>query len=326
MAALGPDKSKSLSLEDELREYERQVEIRQLLDKGQAALQRENFGEAEIHFRKILDDLDTDNATARAGLADACRLGGEKAMAANQLPAARDYYQRWITLDDRSNEPHVRLAEVERRIRIARRKRTWLIVGLTAVGLVIATMICSWARGFVLVPQTMCSRSAFLCTPTLTPTLTATATATPTPTSTHTPTLTPTPTATSTPTLTPTATATQTHTPTLTPTPQQHQAFVLYNTLVAVYDGPTGDERATMGTLKSKTPVYLCAGVAYGTSIFRYQVALEPCHSTKPLGWMNANAISLPVPPLPESLITVLPTPTPIPTDTPTPEAPTPEA
>jgi hypothetical protein len=310
------------SLDDELRELareqqrleaeqRRQEEIRQLLNQGEAALARGDTGEAEIPFRQILDGLDADNSRAKAGLAEVCRRGGDKAFASGDLQKARDYYVRWIKIDERNNEPHVRLAEVDRLLQTARRKRGLWIAGLAALALIIAGLICSWSLNFINVPRSVCGGAAFLCTPTFTPTFTATPTFTPTATATYTPT------PTHTPTHTPTSTATPTFTPTPTPTPQQYRASVQYETQVAIFAGPTGEARATFSTISSRdstgarTRVYICSAVTLDGKAVRYLVALGPCHSTEPLGWMVARTISEPEPSLPGALMTPLPTPLP---------------
>ena len=113
--------------------------------------------------------------------------------------------------------------------------------------------------------------------------------------------------------LTPTPTATIAPTPTLTPTPQQHISRILLNTWVSVFESPTGDKHAAVSTLKSGTQVYICAAAGD-----RYLIALKPCHSAEPVGWMKQQYISPPIPPLTEYMITPLP-PTPHAEETPTP-------
>lgn len=321
-----PQDRRLSSLEDDLRKLDmeiqqeekarqRQAEIDRLLDRGSKALSTGDFGTAEIQYRRVLDEFEPENVAAFTGLAEACRLGGERALADGKLFTARDYYQQWIALDPRSNEPKVRLAEVERRIAGARRKRGLRAALIGGALLLLAALICSLGRGYVALPDPVCGTADFLCTPTPTATFTNTATATATPTATATATATPT----HTPTLTPTAT--NTPTPTTTPTPQQFQGELLYNQ-VGVYAQPVGAEFATVSTLSAGVRIYVCARAGN-----RYLIALQPCHETEPVGWVAVSNVSPVIPPLPDSLVTPLPatsTPVPPPTATPVPPTDTP--
>ncbi len=314
--ALNP---KSSSIEDQIKALEeearrqeeaaqRQRAINDLLDQGGQALARGDVGAAEIHYRRVLDEFDPNHPAARGGLAEACRRGADKARAEGNLFLARDYYQRWIELDERNNEPKVQLTEVDRLIQRAARRRQVRMIVIGAIALLLAIFACSWINGFIAWPQAVCSSVSFACTPTITPTFTPTSTLTPTPTSTFTATPTSTPTATNTP------TPTLTPTPTATPTPQQYQSEVLYSTFVAVFKAPTGPERATISTIQSKTVVFVCARAGD-----RYLVALGPCYNTTPLGWIAVSSLGPPFPKFPDSLVTPLPpTATPRPTATPT--------
>lgn len=300
------------ALEEEARRQEaaerRQKEISEILTQGAQALGRGDLGAAEIQYRRVLDKYDENHPDARGGLAEVCRRGAEQALKEGNLLLAREYYQRWSELDSRNNEPRVRLSEVERRLAQAVRQRQIRTIAIVAAALILAAFICSWINGFIAWPQAVCNGVSFACTPTATPTLTSTPTLTPTPTSTDTatPTATPTATYTPTPTLTPT--------PTPTATPQQYQSEVLYSTFVAVFKEPTGAERATISTIQSKTVVFVCARAGD-----RYQVALGPCHSTTPLGWIAVSSLGPPFPKFPDSLVTPLPpTATPLPTPKPT--------
>lgn len=307
------------ALEEAIRRQEaieqRQSEIQKALAKGREALQANDFGAAEIQFRRVVDTLDAENAEARTGLIDVCRLGGARAVANGDLYRARDYYRHWVDLDTRNVASQTSLEAVERQISGRQRKRRGITAILIALAILAVVLACSWLRGFVALPQNVCDTVEFACTPTPTPTLTPTATLT------ATPTFTATPTATHTATATPTATATMTHTPTVTPTvtptptPQQHQATILHSTEVAVYANPTGAERATISTIRSGTLVFVCAQAGN-----RYLVSLTVCHQGPTLGWIGAGNVSAPIPPLPAELVTPLsPTATPRPaTATPT--------
>lgn len=105
---------------------------------------------------------------------------------------------------------------------------------------------------------------------------------------------------------------------TTTPMPQQYQAIVLYDTFVGVFRDPVGAERAGVTSLKSKTLVYVCDAASDSVTL-RYQVSLGPCDTTEPIGWMNSNTISPPIPPWPEARVTSFPVPTPGPQPTWTP-------
>lgn len=98
--------------------------------------------------------------------------------------------------------------------------------------------------------------------------------------------------------------------PTQTRTPQQYQAVVLFDTQIAVFRSPVGSDFATISTLKSKTIVFICNAAAFNSVIFRYEVALGPCYTVEPIGWMSSNTLSSPIPAWPEALVTVFPTPT----------------
>lgn len=300
------------ALEEEARRQEaaekRQQEIGEILAQGAQALGRGDLGAAEIQYRRVLDKYDENHPDARGGLAEVCRRGAEQALKDNNLLLAQEYYQRWSEQDSRNNEPRVRLSEVERRLAQAARQRRMRGIMIAVAALILAAFVCSWINGFIAWPQAVCGSVSFACTPTATSTFTHTPTLTPTPTSTDTatPTATPTATYTPTPTLTPT--------PTPTATPQQYQSEVLYTTLVAVFKEPIGTERATISTIQSKTQVFVCARAGD-----RYLIALGPCHSTAPLGWMAVSSLSPPFPRFPDSLVTPLPpTATPLPTPKPT--------
>lgn len=315
MSSLPEDRPFS-SLEEEMRRLneqiaaeqqakQRQTEIERLLAKGKQALDAQDFGAAEIQYRRVLDEFDDKNVAAFGGLAEVCRMGGEKALNEGKLFTARDYYQQWIALDARSSEPKVRLAEVDRRIAGARRKRTLQKAALVGALLLALGLLWTVSKSYVALPQPVCNLADFFCTPTPTPTFTNTATATPT----FTPTNTPTATATWTPTNT--ATATATLTPTATATPQQYQGDLLYNQ-VGVYAEPRGEKFATVSTLSAGIRVFVCARADK-----RYLIALTPCHESAPLGWVAVSNVSPVIPSLPETMVTVLP---------PLPKAPAPAA
>ena len=320
----GNKKEQFRSLEEELQELEQEIareqeerlrrqRIEELLHKGRTALERGDIGNAEVHFRIILDELDSENVAARSGLAEVCRRGAEQALQKGNLHTAYDYYKRWSELYPDSAEPAVRMGEVERLIEKKRRKQQLLKVMGGAIAGIVGIFLLIWVNGFIAWPQSVCDNAKFMCTPTMTYTPTATPTLTPTLTPTATPTLTPTPTFTATPTYTPTPTPTSTPTATPTPTPVQHKAVIRWDTLVGVYANPVGKEFAPVSTIRSHTQVYVCARAGD-----RYLISLHPCHEREPLGWVNVNNVSPVIPPWPKEWITPLP-PTPTPTATATP-------
>jgi tetratricopeptide (TPR) repeat protein len=288
-----------MPLEDELNELnaalERQTHLAQLLNSAGQLLTAGNFGAAEKSYRAAMA-IDPDSSDARAGLIHTLELAGQKAEQQRQWRTAREYYQSLLAFDPKNTEARVRLRAMQR--------RAWLI--RIVVGLVIALFlvgILMQANDLVAWPEGVCDApgvGGVLCTPTQTPTSTATFTSTPT----QTPTLTPTPTATFTPTYTPTPTATLTPTPTATPTPLLGRIRYEPSTLVNVYQGPTGDERATV--LRGKDVVHLCLKASD-----RYLVASDYCFLTgSRLGWVDEDNLALLfIGKFPASLTTPLPEP-----------------
>jgi tetratricopeptide (TPR) repeat protein len=294
-------------MQAELERLRKQARIQEDLNQGRAALKDNNLSEAESRFRLVLDELDNTNPQARAGLAEVYRIGGEQAASARQFEAAREYYAQWVELDPGRADAKAQLQNLEQLAVRERRKRQLTVIGLVAIGLILTALVCAWGVNLIRVPEPVCNAVKPMCTPTFTATFTPTPTQTPTPTPTQTATATPTATATNTATLTPTPTATHTATPTLTPTPIYPKAIVLYQ-YSAVYRNPTGDDRADISTLSANTEVTLCGGASDGVAT-RFRVALGPCHSVAPTGWMDSRTLSRPIPAFPQTNMTPLPPP-----------------
>ena len=164
-----------------------------------------------------------------------------------------------------------------------------LMLPLIFVGSLVAT--------FFLTPGVHSGYLTYIATPT--PIINPVPTSTPNPTPTIlVQTITPTPV----PTEVPVPTPTFIPSPTLTPTPQQYLGQILLSTMVSVYDSPTGENHASVSTLKSGTKVFVCAQAGD-----RYLVALQPCYASEPVGWVKMRNVSPPTPPIPDSLVTPLP-------------------
>lgn len=278
-----------MSLEQERERRLQALKLQQTLEKGEAALQDDNFSEAESYFKDVLA-LDKNNSDARTGLLQTLYRHGRRDEDRKRLRDARAHYRGALDLDKTHHESKVRLNAVTRKL-VARR----VIIGIIALGIVL--VVLAQLNNFINWPEDVCTVSGdVLCTPTPTFTLTPTATFTPTPTPTHTPTATPT----HTPTLTPTPTNTPTMTPTPTPTPMVAEGAVPYPN---VYAEP--NRHKLLGTLTGGQAVYVC--VKAGSY---YLIALDQCHLVKPYGWVPAKHLRLLFleENFPEALITPLPT------------------
>jgi tetratricopeptide (TPR) repeat protein len=255
-------------------------------EEGTRALEQKKFETAETCFQKI-SEIDRGNTKVKEGLERVRKervnthlKDATRALITGQFRAAKSSYEKVLAID-----PGYARARGRRRwCDILRFIRGGFFTFVVVAILAQINLYIPW-------PQEACDTVAvgpLLCTATPTPTFTLTPT--PTPTLTHTPT----PTITPTPTLTPTPTPTLT--PSLTPTPTPRVAKTNRHG-IAYYQDPL-DTSDYIGTLDIETDVYICDEQVVD-GVTRYHIALNHCHLTEPIGWVNSKFVS-PATPTPE--------------------------
>jgi len=176
-----------MTLEEELKRRQLQLEVTRALEQGQKALDENDFSQAETYFKAALE-LKQDDVSARAGLIQASYRAGVNAEERGRLRDALEHYQGVLQLDPAHHEAQVRQTAIRRKLRVRG-------IAFGIIGAVLLLLVLAQVNNFIAWPVPVCDASgALLCTPSPTATNTATATATATLTPTPTPTNTPTPT------------------------------------------------------------------------------------------------------------------------------------
>lgn len=249
------------------------------LEAGQSALAHGDL-EAARHFFMAVLSLQVDHEPARQGLITTLIQQGLRAEAQPNLIQARRCYQQVLVLSPEHGEARFRLTVLKHQHKARWQPPLRWFGGLAAIVLLLVGGYVFWPRPDCPTGQTNCVVAGIAFpTPTLSPTLplspSPTATATTFPTATAT--VTPSPTATATPVVTPG------------PTPEPIIAQARYNH-IPYYRAPDIAELGQhLGLIDEDTPVYVCAMVGRF-----YQIALNNCHLSPPLGWAHSDRLILP--------------------------------